>query len=247
MDKMEHGGRGWWLLYGLGALIALFLVLPAIIVIPISFSDSSCSNFLPRGSLYAGMRPFSAPPAWTKAMALSFKLGLGTMVVSTVLGVMAAIGLVRGNFPGKGLLYGFLLSPHDRSLRHHGPRHVLFLQLIENGGTSFFPDAEPHLPRHPDCHRYRLRLPSGFRPQPGAGRPNHGGQAPEDLLQGHVSHHTAGVVTGALFAFIISFDEVVIAAFIGGYRSATLPKRMFDNVRDEMDPTIAAIATLLVL
>ena len=55
-----------------------------------------------------------------------------------------------------------------------------------------------------------------------------------------------GVITGALFSFIVSFDEVVIAAFIGGYRSATLPKRMFDNVRDEMDPTIAAIATLLV-
>ena len=56
-----------------------------------------------------------------------------------------------------------------------------------------------------------------------------------------------GVVTGALFSFIVSFDEVVIAAFIGGYRSVTLPKRMFDNVRDEMDPTVAAISTLLVL
>jgi putative spermidine/putrescine transport system permease protein len=56
-----------------------------------------------------------------------------------------------------------------------------------------------------------------------------------------------GIITGALFSFIVSFDEVVVAAFIGGYRSATLPKRMFDNVRDEMDPTIAAISTLLVV
>jgi putative spermidine/putrescine transport system permease protein len=55
-----------------------------------------------------------------------------------------------------------------------------------------------------------------------------------------------GILSGALFAFIVSFDEVVIAAFIGGYRSATLPKRMFDNVRDQMEPTVAAISTLLV-
>jgi putative spermidine/putrescine transport system permease protein len=56
-----------------------------------------------------------------------------------------------------------------------------------------------------------------------------------------------GVLTGALFAFVMSFDEVVVAAFIGGYRTATLPKRMFENVRDETDPTVAAISTFLVL
>lgn len=55
-----------------------------------------------------------------------------------------------------------------------------------------------------------------------------------------------GVITGALFAFILSFDEVVIAAFIGGYRMTTLPKKMFENVRDEMDPSVAAISTILV-
>jgi ABC-type spermidine/putrescine transport system permease subunit II len=56
-----------------------------------------------------------------------------------------------------------------------------------------------------------------------------------------------GVITAALFAFILSFDEVVIAAFIGGYRMTTLPKKMFENVRDEMDPRVAAISTILVL
>lgn len=56
-----------------------------------------------------------------------------------------------------------------------------------------------------------------------------------------------GVITAALFAFILSFDEVVIAAFIGGYRMTTLPKKMFENVRDEMDPRVAAISNILVL
>jgi putative spermidine/putrescine transport system permease protein len=55
-----------------------------------------------------------------------------------------------------------------------------------------------------------------------------------------------GVISGALFAFIASFDELVIVIFISGIHAVTLPKRMWDNIRDEIDPTIAAVATILI-
>jgi putative spermidine/putrescine transport system permease protein len=57
----------------------------------------------------------------------------------------------------------------------------------------------------------------------------------------------SGIVSGALFAFITSFDEVVVAIFIGGPGQRTLPRQMFDGIRDTIDPSIIAMATFLML
>ncbi len=244
---MGRNHWGWWLFYGFGALIAFFLILPSLIVIPISFSDSQLLKFPPQGFSFRWYAAFFNTPAWTNAMFLSFKIGLGTMVVSTVLGVLAAIGLVRGNFPGKNWLYAFLFSPmivpfvitalamyyFYSSLKMVGHPWALLLSHICLATPIVIVIVSATLQDFDRSLELAAQI-MGARPL-------------QTFLKITFPIIRPGIITGALFSFIISFDEVVIAAFIGGYRSATLPKRMFDNVRDEMDPTIAAIATLLVV
>ncbi|MBW2059788.1 MAG: ABC transporter permease [Deltaproteobacteria bacterium] len=244
---MERRHWAWWLLYGFGGLVAFYLVLPSLIIIPMSFSDSLLLKFPPGRFSLRWYHSFFTTPAWTGSLWLSLKVGLGTMSVATLLGVTASVGLVRGRFPGKGALHAFLLSPmivpfvvtalavyyFYSSLRFVGNPWALLLShiclaipivvVIVSATLQDFDrsleQAAQILGATPLKSFLKITLPI-IRP---------------------------GVITGALFAFIISFDEVVIAAFIGGYRAATLPKRMFENVRDEMDPTIAAISTVLVL
>lgn len=247
MPSGDRGRWGWRLLYAFGAVVALFMVLPAVIVIPISFSDSQLLKFPPQGFSLRWYAAFFSTPAWTKAMVLSLKIALGTMVLSTLLGVPAAVGLVRGDFPGKQLLYGFLFSP-------------LIVPFVITALAMYYFYSSLKMVGHPlslllshVCLATPIVIVIVSASLQDFDRSLE--QAAQIMGAGPLTAFLKvtfpiirpGVVTGALFAFIVSFDEVVIAAFIGGYRSATLPKRMFDNVRDEMDPTIAAIATLLVV
>ena len=227
-------------------LIALLLVLPSLVVVPISFSDSLLLKFPPKGFSFRWYVSFLGSSAWTDALWLSFKIGLGTMAVATVLGVLASIGLVRGNFPGRNLLYGFLFSPmivpfvitalamyyFYSSLKMVGHPLALLFSHICLATPIVIVIVSANLQDFDRSLEQAAQI-MGARPL-------------QTFMKVTFPIIRPGVITGALFSFIVSFDEVVIAAFIGGYRSATLPKRMFDNVRDEMDPTIAAIATLLV-
>lgn len=244
---MERRHWAWWLFYAFGGLIAFYLVLPSLIVIPISFSDSLLLKFPPQRFSFRWYEAFFSTPAWTKSLWLSFRVGLGTMVVATLFGVLASVGLVRGRFPGKSALHAFLLSPmivpfvvtalamyyFYSTLRLVGNPWALLLSHICLASPIVIVIVSATL-RDFDRSLEQAAQILGATPT-------------QAFLKITVPIIRPGIITGALFSFIISFDEVVIAAFIGGYRAATLPKRMFDNVRDEMDPTIAAISTLLVV
>jgi len=244
---MEKKHSGWWLLYGAGALITFYLVLPSLIVIPVSFSDSIMLQFPPEKYSLRWYRTFLGRPDWTGAFWLSLKIGVGVMLVSTCLGVLASIGLVRGKFPGKGVVRAFLVSP-------------MIVPVVVTALGMYYFYGELKLTGNPWClliSHTCMAVPiviiivsatlQNFNPNLERAAQNLGATPRQAFTKIVLPIIRPGIVTGALFAFILSFDEVVIAAFIGGYRSATLPKKMFENVRDEMDPTVAAISTLLVL
>jgi ABC-type spermidine/putrescine transport system permease subunit II len=236
----------WWLLYTFGALVALYLILPSIIVIPLSFNDSPMLKFPPEKFSFRWYGVFFNSPAWTNAIWLSIRLAVGVMGISTVLGVLASVGLVRGNFPGKGALQGFLLSPRIV------PHIVIALSLYYfYSGIKFVGNPWALLASHicvatPMVIIIVSATLQDFNQTLEQAAQMLGATPLQAFLKITVPIIRPGVITGALFSFIVSFDEVVIAAFIGGYRAATLPKLMFDNVRDQMEPTVAAISTLLV-
>ena len=244
MDR-EH--KGWWLLYLAGALITLYLVLPSFIVIPVSFNDSILLKFPPEKYSLRWYQSFLSRSDWTGALWLSLKLGIGVMILSSFLGLLASIGLVRGNFPGKGILRAFLISP-------------MIVPVVVTALGLYYFYGELRLSGNPWClliSHTCMAIPiviiiisatlDGINPNLERAAQSLGATPSKSFVKIVLPIIRPGLITGGLFAFILSFDEVVIASFIGGYRSSTLPKKMFENVRDEMDPTVAAISTLLVL
>jgi len=237
--------RAW--LYLLSAVILGFLVLPTLIVIPMSFSASNALQFPPRGFSWRWYEAYLSSEEWRDATLVSLKVSLLTMALATPIGTAAAYGLHFGRFrlvlALQGMLVASLMVPviliavgifflyASLGLVNTTLGLVLadtllavpFVLIVVTAGLKSFDATQEMVARSLGAGRFRaflgVTLPQIWR----------------------------SVLAGALFAFIAAFDEVVIAIMISGGQGATLTNRMFSSLRDEVDPTIAAISTLLIL
>jgi putative spermidine/putrescine transport system permease protein len=228
-------------------LIFSYLVFPFLIVIPISFSASDFLRFPPEGFSFRWYNVFFASEEWLTPTLESLKVAALTTILSTIVGTLASFGIVRGNFKGKGFVQAFIISPMiiPHIIIAIGI-YFLFAKLHLIGKTMGL--VLGHLPLtipfvvvtvSSSLYGFDKSLESAAQTL-GANRIKTFFLVTYPLIQ-------PGVLAGALFAFIISFDELIVALFICGTRSVTLPKRMFDSLRFEISPAIAAISTLLVL
>lgn len=236
----------WWLRLVCG-LVLLFLVIPVFVVVPISFSAAPYLEFPPRELSLQWYREYFFGRGWLPATVLSFQVATVVTLVATVLGTAASFGLVRGTFPGKGLVYGLLLSPLIvPAIVTAIAVYFLYARLRLVGSWSGLVVAHTVLTvpivvvivsaalRGFDVTLERAALSLGASPLQAFRRVTLPLIAP-------------AVVTAALFAFLMSFDEVVVAIFIGGTHAVTLPKKMWEGIRLEITPTIAAASSLLIL
>jgi len=246
--QWESPGR--WpgiLLYGTCGLVLLFLMLPTFIVVPISFSDSLYLDFPPRGFSLQWYERFLNSHEWTAALWTSLQAGILATLLACAIGTAAALGLARSRFPGKSLLVGFLVAPMIvpvivlaislyavyAKMKLVGSLFGLVLAHAALGLPFVIVTVSATLQRV-DERLEHAALSLGATPF----------KAFRYVLFPLIR---PGVIAGAVFAFIASWDDVVIALFISGTRSATLPKRMWEGLRSEIDPTIAAVSTLLVV
>ncbi len=238
---------GKWLLYILCTIIFLFLILPIFVIIPISFSSARFLQFPPQGFSLQWYADYFGSRTRISATLLSFKVGIITMLCATFFGTLASLALVRGNFKGKKLIYGILLSP-------------LIIPFIIVGVALYYFFSELHLIGSMwglvIAHTC-LALPfvvvnvtatlQGFDITLERAALSLGASRLMTFIKVTFPLIRPGVITGALFAFITSFDEVVIAIFISGSRTVTLPKQMWDGIRVSINPTISAVASLLII
>ena len=244
---MRRPGPQRLLLWLLCSLVILFLLAPIVIVLITSFNDSPYMEFPPRHFSLRWYSYFFASAHWVDPALLSLRVALVVTMCATVLGTLAAIGIVRGGFHGRRVLELFFISPMVV------PVVVLALGL-------FFLFSGAHLLDRP------LALYLGHTL---AATPvvivlvRAGLQATDPSLQLVARSLGAGywrallhvtlpsiresVGAAAVFSFLVSFDEVVIAIFVGGPDATTLPKRMWETIRFEIDPTLTAISSLLTL
>lgn len=242
--QITHGGRLW--LYALAGLVLVFLVVPCLIVVPMSFSDSQYLEFPPRVWSLRWYDAYFSSPEWRAATVVSLKVAVLTTVFATGLGTLAAYGLhaARGVFGG--LVRGVLMLP-------------VLVPLILVAVGAFFVYARLGLNNTLTglvlAHTV-LAIPfviiavgNGLRTfdmnQERVAR-SLGASRPRAFFSVTLPQIRIAVLSGMLFAFITSFDEVVVALFISSGTSSTLTKRMFANIRDQVDPTVAAISSLLV-
>jgi putative spermidine/putrescine transport system permease protein len=235
------------LLWLVSILVLAFLVLPILVIIPISFSAGSFLTLPVPGFSLRWYEAVLASEPWQRAAWNSLVVAVGTTLLATGLGTLAALGLARASFPGKSLLLAVLISPMIVPVVIVATGAYFFYAPLGLSGSLLGLTLAHTTLATPFVLIAVSSTLAGFDPnlaRAGASL----GAAPARVFRDIVLPLIApGVASGALFAFVTSFDEVVVALFLTGPAERTLPRQMFDGIRENISPMITAVATLLVI
>jgi putative spermidine/putrescine transport system permease protein len=228
-------------------LIFVFLVLPNFVVIPLSFSPALYLEFPPRALSLRWYQEYFARQEWVAATLASFEVGTLVTLCSVTLGSLAAYGLVRGRFPGRNFLNSLIISPMVvPSLVIAVAIYKLYSDLRLTGTLLGFVLAHTVLAT-PFVVIIVSATLRGIDVQIEQAAMSLGANRLTTLRRVVFPLVLPGILSAGLFAFLISFDELLIALFISSPTLVTLPKKIWDGIRTEINPTIAAVSTLLVL
>ena len=236
-----------WPLWVISGASVFFLIVPVLLLVPMSFGSAEIIEFPPTRFCLDQYRKFFSHPVWQSAVLNSLQVASLTAIASTTLGLLASIALVWGKFKGKGFVTGFILSPMIVPLIVLGLAYYVFLAKFGLIGSklglviAYTPLTLPFavLPISATLRGFDRSLENAAL--------NLGANRFQTFMKITVPIIRPGVITGALFAFMVAFDEVVIALFICGSTAVTLPKKMWDVIRYEIEPMLPAISTLLLL
>ncbi len=242
LDKL-----GWWALRAACVGVLAFLLLPIIVIVPLSFADSSFLVYpIPGWSLRWYQNLFTSDD-WIRAARNSFIVAPLATVIATVLGTLAAVGLARTDFTLKGTLMSLLIAPMVVPIVVVGVATYLFfapLGLVDSYAGLIIVHAALGAPF---VLTTVLATLQGFNHNLVRASLSLGANQLTTFLRVTLPVIAPGVISGALFAFATSFDEVVVTLFLAGPEQVTLPRQMFTGIRENITPTIAAVATLLIL
>lgn len=225
------------------AAVFMFLVAPLLVVIPISFSASDYLQFPPPGYSTRWYVEYFSSPSWIDATWRSLKVAALTTVLATVLGTMVAFSLVRGRYPGKRLVEQLVTAPIIMpTIVYAVSAYSLFstLGLTSRWEGIALAHTVQAIPLVVLVVASSLRTFDTALEQAARGL---GASWSLAVWNVTVPHIRPALISGAFIAFVSSFDELVIAMFLSGI-NVTLPKKMFDNIIYEIDPTIAAVSVL---
>ena len=230
--------------YLLCGFVLLFMIFPIFIVIPISFSSSLYLEFPPKGFSFQWYRKFFNSYEWTSSLFISIQVAVATTILATVFGTLASFSLVRGRFRGKEALYPFLLSPMVIPIIIFAIACYFFFSKLHLIGTKIGLIGAHTILAIPFVIINVSATLKGFDINLEKAAMNLGAHPIQAFLRVTFPLIRPGIIAGALFAFITSFDEIVIAMFISGTSAVTLPKRMLEGIRTEINPTISAVSTI---
>ncbi|WP_345816851.1 ABC transporter permease (plasmid) [Paraburkholderia sp. PREW-6R] len=225
----------------------LFLLLPSLVIVPISFGGGSELTFPPKTFSLDLFRQLLADPAWWGACVTSVIVALVASAISIAVGVPGAYALARARFPGKRIFETLAITPMLV------PVVVLGLGIYKQFSTlglvntiwglalahavlvvPFVVIAVGSGLRHADAALEAVALVMGA-------------SRVRIFFQVVLPQIRASVAVSVLFAFLLSFDEVVVAYFISGPQTTTLPVKMYSAIRWEVSPVLAAVSTMLTL
>jgi putative spermidine/putrescine transport system permease protein len=242
LDKL-----GWWSLRAGSVLVLLFLLLPILVIIPLSFSDSTFLVYPIPGWSLKWYRNLFESAEWTRAARNSFIIAPAATVIATTLGTMAAVGLARANFAFRGLLMSLLIAPMVVPIVVVGVSTYLFFANLGLSDSYIALILVHAALGAPFVLTTVLATLQGFNHNLVRASLSLGANPLATFFRVTLPVIAPGVISGALFAFATSFDEVVVVLFLGGPNQVTLPRQMFNGIRENITPTIAAVATLLIV
>ena len=255
-------------------LIFLFLILPILVVLPLSFNVEPYFSFTP-GMLALDLEAFSlrwykdilrngmaAPDAplnlawfadtwnnaqWMRAIRNSFFIGICATLLSTALGTLAAIGLSRSEMPYRRLIMSILISPMIVPLVITAAGMFFFYSKIQLSQTYIGVIMAHAVLGTPFVIITVTATLVGFDKSLVRASNSLGAGPIQTFFKIQMPLIIPGVISGGLFAFITSFDEVVAVLFLASPEQRTIPRQMWSGIREQISPTILAVATLLVL
>lgn len=230
----------------IAALVLIFLVLPTFIVIPLSFSSSKYMEFPPPGFSLQWYESFFNNPMWMDSLWLSIKVGIGTMILATIIGTMASVTLARVKNKFTEFLYFLFIIPMVIPLIIVAiVVYSLFIRMNLQG--SYFGLVLAHtIIAIPYVITTVLGALKSYDIRIEQAAISLGAHPLKAFLKVTVPVISPALVSGALFAFVTSFDELIIAIFISDTFTKTLPVKMWEDIRMEIDPTLAALASILI-
>ena len=234
-------------MYFASGTVLLFMVVPIIAIMPLSVNDSQFLSYPIRGATGRWYEELFTSPRWSLAIWNSLFIGLSAAAIAGVLGTLAALGLWMSNFKGKQVLTALLISPMIVPVIVFGVGLALFLGplgMVRNYpaiiashaalGSPFVVITVSASLSTFDRNLLRAALSMGASP----------GFAFFHVIMPLI---LPGLVSGLIFAFATSFDEVITIILIGGPEHRTLPREMFSALRENISPTIAAAATVMTI
>ena len=242
--QVKHRQRLW--LYLVGALVLFFLVAPTLIVVPMSFSASQYLEFPPKEWSLRWYRAYLDSAQWMQVTKTSFLVGALTTLVATPLGTLAAYGLFASRMRLAGTIHTLLLTPIivPVVLVAIGVFYAFVrLKMVNTLTGIVFSHSMLAIPLV--VLVVNAALKSYDMNQELVAR-SLGASRPRAFFTITLPQIRFALMTAALLAFLTSFDEVIMAQFIAGGDNATLTRKMFSALRDQIDPTIAAISTLMI-
>ena len=239
--------------YGLRVFVGMvlvFLIAPILAIMPLSFNSETFFSYPMPGfstKWYVGEAGFFTNPRWTDALKLSVIVAVATTMLATFLGTFAALGLSRSNIPGRAAIMAVLISPMIVPVIISAIGLFFFYAYVGLNGTLIgIILAHTALATPFVVITVTATLMSFDRTLMRAGA-SCGAPPPTVFFKVVLPLILPGVISGALFAFVTSFDEVIVILFIGGPEQRTLPRQMFAGIREQISPTITAAASVLIV
>jgi len=237
----------YWGLRVFVGLVLLFLISPILAIMPLSFNSDMFFSYPMPGFSLRWYVDFFTNERWQSALYLSVILAVLTTILSTTLGTLAALGLARGSLPFRATIMAVLISP------------MIVPIIISALGMFFFYAKLNLLGTLPGLVLAHTALATPFvvitvtatlssfdRTLMRAGE-SLGASPTTVFFRVVMPLILPGMISGALFAFGTSFDEVIAVIFIAGPEQRTLPRQMFSGIREQISPTITAAATVLII
>lgn len=248
------GQRVWFYTFRtICVLIFLFLILPILVIVPLSFNATNFFTFTPEmlsfdpaGYSLQHYRDFFTSSDWQNALWNSFRIAPVATLLAVTLGTLAAVGLSQRHVPFRGAIMAILISPMIVPLIISAAGMYFFYSRLGLQGTYWGVVLAHAALGIPFVIITVTATLVGFDQSLVRAAANMGAGPVRTFFKVQMPLILPGVISGALFAFITSFDEVVVVLFVGSAQQKTLPWQMFIGLREQISPTILAVATILV-
>ena len=238
---------GYWLYLLFCALVFVFLVLPLIAIVPLSFNSSPFLTYPMPGFSLRWYEDFFTSTRWRISIYNTIVVGVSAALLATALGTLASLAMARTRLPGRRIMMALIISPMVVPLvitalgmffffTRLGLTNSLLGLIVAHTvlGIPFVVITVSATLQGFDFNLPRAAASLGASPL-------------FTFRKVTLPIIAPGVIVGGLFAFATSFDEVVVAIFLVGPGQRTLPRQMFSGIRENLDPTIAAAATFMMI